>query len=535
MSAGLLSQLDTYYSWIDEAQNPIHPDEVAALIDSPTRELPIPVPAEPRRSWLVAVAAAVAVLVLVGGAALLLQVTGPDAPVADTVVPTTLTEFTPTTVAESEVADPRGCEIPSGWLQVCDPASFNEATMYAVTAGGPGLVAVGANGLDYYTREGPAPDWWDDEVGPRLGVTDAVVWTSPDGLNWTRVPHDDAFGGDGGQQMFGVTVGGPGLVAVGRDGLVANGEGNAAVWTSPDGLVWSRVPHDESVFGGEGEQRMVSVTSAGSGLVAVGFDRPAEHGEGNAAVWTSPDGLVWSRVAHDEAVFGGDSRQMMLSVTAGGPGLVAVGTDGYSYKGDEDPRTELPDELAAVSLASDAAVWTSPDGFTWSRVPHDEAIFGGLGEQRMNSVTAGGPGLVAVGSVTGEFAGWYAHDAAVWTSPDGFIWSRVPHDEAIFATSDRDILAEKYPGEFWEEMLSVTAGGPGLVAVGFDSADECGWDSAVWTSPDGFTWSRVPDERACFSDTGGPYDRMLSVTLGPSGLVAVGEEHSPGAAAVWNG
>ncbi len=114
----------------------------------------------------------------------------------------------------------------------------------------------------------------------------------------------------------------------------------------------------------------------------------------------------------------------------------------------------------------------------------------------------------------------------MWTSPDGFTWSRVPDDEAVFSTSGT--LGDKD-----EAMLSVTAGGPGLVAVGVDSVDDCGWDSAVWTSPDGVAWSRVPDERTCDA---GPYDRMLSVTVGPSGLVAVGEEHSPGgAAAVWNG
>jgi hypothetical protein len=83
-----------------------------------------------------------------------------------------------------------------------------------------------------------------------------------------------------------------------------------------------------------------------------------------------------------------------------------------------------------------------------------------------------------------------------------------------------------------EQMLSVTAGGPGLVAVGLDGNEECGWNSSVWTSPDGLTWSQVPDERGC-----GTYDRMLSVTVGPSGLVAVGEEHADPdlAAAVWNG
>ncbi len=36
--------------------------------------------------------------------------------------------------------------------------------------------------------------------------------------------------------MNGVTVGGPGLVAVGNDGF------DAAVWISSDGVTWSRVP-----------------------------------------------------------------------------------------------------------------------------------------------------------------------------------------------------------------------------------------------------------------------------------------------------
>jgi hypothetical protein len=308
------------------------------------------------------------------------------------------------------------------------------------------------------------------------------------------------------------------LVAVGRDGPAVDGEGNAAVWTSPDGLTWSRVHDDEAVFGGPGEQRMVSVTVAGPGLVAVGFDRPAVDGEGNAAVWTSPDGHTWTRVPHDEAVFGGPSRQMMLSVTAGGPGLVAVGSDGPFVDRDE-PGVRINE------LAADAAVWTSPDGFTWTRVPHDESVFGGPGEQRMFSATAGGPGVVAVGGECDQqLDGSRCSDAAVWTSPDGFTWSRVPDVDAIFSTSGAE-------GDWNEVMLSVTAGGPGLVAVGFDLVTDCGFDSAVWTSPDGLTWSRVPDERGC---SGGVYDRMLSVTVGPSGLVAVGEEHSPDAAAVWN-
>jgi hypothetical protein len=148
----------------------------------------------------------------------------------------------------------------------------------------------------------------------------------------------------------------------------------------------------------------------------------------------------------------------MGSVTAGGPGLVAVGSDG-----------------------SDAAVWTSVDGITWSRVPGDEAGFGGTNSQWMVSVTAAGPGLVAVGARGGSSGDGVA---AVWTSVDGVTWSRIPQDEAVFGRQE-----VRFGSESFQSMNSVTAGGPGLVAVGFDRPvrpdgvfDAAVWDAAVWTA-----------------------------------------------------
>ena len=104
------------------------------------------------------------------------------------------------------------------------------------------------------------------------------------------------------------------------------------MWTSPDGFTWSRVAHDEAVFGGEADQVISGVTSAGGGLVAVGRDESG--GDLDGAVWTSVDGLIWSRVAHDEAVLGGPFDQRMWEVVAGGPGLVAIGE--YDTGGDRD-------------------------------------------------------------------------------------------------------------------------------------------------------------------------------------------------------
>jgi len=352
------------------------------------------------------------------------------------------------------------------WSRVSgNEAVFDQGWMSSVTAGGPGLVAVGSAGDD-----------------------SAAVWTSVDGITWSRVPDNSAVFGteDVEPVLWSVTAGGPGLVAVG-----SAEDHVAAVWTSADGLTWSRIAHDDAVFP---QGWMTSVTVGGPGLVAVGGLDPG------AAVWTSVDGITWSRVALDESVFG---ESVMNAVTEGGPGLVAVGEDN-----------------------GDAAVWTSPDGSIWSRVPHDEAAFGsslitsaGGGDKSMASVTSGGPGLVAVGSD--------GRDAAVWTSVDGIIWSRVPDDEGVFGGDRRRRRT----------MSSVIVGGPGLVAVGddgiFSAVSGDSLDAVVWTSVDGMTWSRVPSDESVFGDA--DLQTMNSVTVGGSGLVAVGAARSgdDGDAAVW--
>ena len=185
-----------------------------------------------------------------------------------------------------------------------------------------------------------------------------------------------------------------------------------AVWTSIDGITWSRVPHDPAVFGhwpttsaqsepvGWGlSASMRDITPGGPGLVVVGDifrGGYANTATGGGAVWTSPDGLRWTLAADQiEAV-------NIFAVTQGGPGLVAVGATG-------DPgRMEM-----------DAAVWTSPDGTTWSRVPSLPDVLGGPGFQAMGSIAAGGPGLVATGAGGGPSGDaltvWTSVDGITWS------------------------------------------------------------------------------------------------------------------------
>ncbi len=278
--------------------------------------------------------------------------------------------------------------------------------------------------------------------------------------------------GELGWRIRDVAAGGPGFVAVG--GV----EGDAAVWTSPDGVTWTRVTDiPDTVRGGEDNYELGMVTTGGPGLVAMTAPTVGMGGTGpgEIAVLVSSDGLSWTDVAEL-------SRDAIVSdVTAGGPGLVVAGHVPYG-----DP---------ALVEDSTVAFWTSPDGSTWSQAPYDEAVFGD--QTSVAAVAAGGPGLVAVGS------GDEGAAAAVWTSPDGLTWTRVPHDKAVF-------------GDAW--MTDVIVGGPGLVAVGSSLEGR-----EVWTSPDGVSWTRLPDE-AFWPDQGpwgGPSNELVSMG---SHLVIIDDE-----------
>ena len=69
--------------------------------------------------------------------------------------------------------------------------------------------------------------------------------------------------------MYDVTAGGPGFVAVGSAELWDG----PAVWTSVDGISWSRLPYDETVFGGAGDRALIDVTAGGPSLRIVSTER----------------------------------------------------------------------------------------------------------------------------------------------------------------------------------------------------------------------------------------------------------------------
>ena len=172
-------------------------------------------------------------------------------------------------------------------------AAVDESRVTSITRGGPGLLAVGALGYE------------DEHYG------DAAVWKSADGSSWERLPDENGvFDSNrrgfvaGDQWMADVVAWQGGFVAVGSDGRgeEAKPDYDAAVWLSEDGITWSRVPHQASLEGGW----MNAVTVGGPGLVAVG-EWPFNERRPSPKVWLSEDGITWTEV-DAAAIEGADGR-----------------------------------------------------------------------------------------------------------------------------------------------------------------------------------------------------------------------------------
>jgi hypothetical protein len=227
---------------------------------------------------------------------------------------------------------------------------------------------------------------------------DGVVWTSPDGFNWSRATLPDP-----GLGIVGLVAGGPGFVAVGSsesvDGDAMPGA-HSGIWTSVDGTIWARVP-DGPIFA---NSSITAVVTGGLGLIAVGsmIDAVDVNGVFAPAIWTSTDGLTWTREATPAdpntwtSVVGTLQGRIISSLVATPDGFVAVGTE-FGLTPRNLHRT---------------AVWASRDGRAWSRVPHDP-VFDGAEDSSLSfgvrAVYLIGERLIATGSTPGG--------PTVWVSP----------------------------------------------------------------------------------------------------------------------
>jgi hypothetical protein len=385
-----------------------------------------------RFRWAIALAAAAVVLVLVGGAALLFRgdggvtpvvteppptspdVTGPP-PIEPPVVSAERWQLVGTSVIQSAVGlldvertgsglvavgfDPGVDLLQDGvvlvsedgfnWSRLAenDPALTAGTTLIEqVVEGGPGLVAVGGSCENDACESGLYP----------------TVWTSTDGTAWTRIspgPADNPRPGG----FAALTVTSHGYIAAGAiDEPVGDASVSLpAIWLSPDAADWSRVWEGET--SGDASAGISGLAEGPDGVVVAVGSAPNDAGDPAGAVWVSSDGRTWERIDPNAPVFATEasirSNVLMLDVTWGPNGFVAVGTDG----GDRP------------------AIWNSPDGRAWTRIDLTEQPFDGA--TSLSAVSPLGSGLIAAGP--DGFVDGYPSPVTLWTSSDGRSWDRV--------------------------------------------------------------------------------------------------------------
>jgi len=124
----------------------------------------------------------------------------------------------------------------------------------------------------------------------------------------------------------------------------------------------------------------------------------------------------------------------------------------------------------------DPVVWTSENGFEWTRI--SSASMAGPGSARMNSVAWNGKVWMAAGSA--ERAGKY--EVALWSSVDARAWT----------------LLDSYPLAAtlkpWGEAIAIASSGSyWLLVERLESLAPRHDRQRVWTSEDGTRWRRRPD------------------------------------------
>jgi hypothetical protein len=297
------------------------------------------------------------------------------------------------------------------------------------------------------------------------------VYRSANGTSWT-------FGAALAGFTAGLASGGPGgAVVTGQD----QGSGPALIaFTSADGASWRRTP----AFGSAAARDVSGVTVAAGGPV------------------------VTAGTTTDDP----DSRQPLLTVLA--PQARPQDIDIAGIPGAADPELAVNDiaagngmQVAVGSANGYPAAWTSANGgSSWTRAGgQTQAVLDRPGVQQLTSVTFGADGWLAVGGVIAVAA----QHPVVLGSGNGSVW----------IAADRE-AAFSQPGLFTEQAA---AGPGGYVIVGYQAAGGRTITAAWWSA--GLTgWQRA-------GGAVGASGQMLGVTAGPRGFVAVGADGA--APAAW--
>ena len=262
-----------------------------------------------------------------------------------------------------------------------------------------------------------------------------VVWRSTDGKDWTSNPTWTA---DTITSALAVTAGPSGFAITGGAYSIGLGRSDNTVWTSPDGVRWTRAAISLGYSGG------------GSALVLDhGFLAYQSGSDGDTpAMFASADGARWEPVSSPT----GSGHSVIAGLLQVGSNLVAITCN------------PVPDGACNVSTGS-------VEGSAGSLAIHWQADAGATQElhgYKPAAITGAGSG----GFIFGYDLATYAR--VVLSSNDGLSWTR-------------NALAADALGGGLPNLLA--AGQSAVVGVGWTDNTPAGIGRDLWRSPDGTTWS----------------------------------------------
>jgi hypothetical protein len=443
-------QIREYAERLDAETSPVRFDDLQGPATKPSAE-PLLQRKRLLRGMVVAAGSAFAVLVLVGGTTILFGVVSDEPGQEPDSVPSTITTSPPTTTERSSttVASPivPPALSPTSWTTV-----DTEMAAGSVAAGPNGFVAIDTS-----------------------SSSDARLWSSGDAMTWSSQVIPDNPGVDA--TITSVVYGGPGYVAFGGHwGIDLRFSTDGIDWVLADHIdagTYERTPSGDPAPGTYGS--IEAITYGNSHYVAVGDVRDQgdeSYTNPRAAVWTSSNGLTWTRLPENDDVFNGPWHQEMSDIAFGPAGFVAVGS------------TEGDDGMSSVG-----AIWQSPDGFTWTRIAHDDNLFGEHTPDEwlgVSDVVHGNNGYVAIGS------------EGILRSVDGLTWTRTSAEELNGSTSFDDIAygdgTYLLIGTEWAQDSDGIKGQLNTIAI--------------WYSSDAISWERVPNDDGALGE---PVDGTIVV------------------------
>jgi hypothetical protein len=292
---------------------------------------------------------------------------------------------------------------------------------------------------------------------PDVGEAPAGNWSS---IHWLRAGDLGVTGND--IQVHGWSGG---YIALDQSGG-SDDQGNPTPVTiraafSSDGIHWAAPTTLQTGFKGMFQIR--DIVEGPNGLLALAYPYGDTCGgpESVYAMWSSPDGQSWTRIAMPKTF----SANHVETISGGAAGYIAFGGKG-------DTTTPM--------------IWTSPDGTAWTVRPLPTVSSGTL---VIDQVASFGTGFIVLGGVLGEGGcGGGAHiKPAVWFSTTGASWTRASLPGAstdpnasmsMRASGDRLLVVQILPGDMPTGPAWTSTDGRTFTSIGKLPSDTI-WGSAT--------------------------------------------------------